>query len=62
MWDKNGRHTAKRRTKFDLKLTYYFNIMRWGGKVRVHNKSYGTLEEALASKPKGYLKTIDCEI
>lgn len=60
MWDKNGHHATKRRSKFDLVLTYYFNVTRWGGRVRVHNKSFKSLEEAVANKPKGYLKTIDC--
>lgn len=59
VWDINGRHTSKRKTKHDLVFSYFFNVTKWGQKIVVQNQPFTSVDDAIAYKPKGYIKTIE---
>lgn len=59
VWDKEGRHTQRRKTKHDLVFSRFYNVTKWGGKIKILNKAYPSLDEAVANRPKGYVKTIE---
>lgn len=59
-WDKNGRRSAKYRSKFDIvdNNKVYVNVKRWGSKL-VLGKPYTNLHEAKKNVSTGHLKTIE---
>lgn len=63
-WDKDGRRSTMRTSRYDLvdKPTYYFNVYRWGRKVLVQKEAFTNLNTALQNKPPQYLKTIECQL
>jgi hypothetical protein len=64
-WNLDGRHAAKRQSKYDLEIFHsnfprYVNVVIANGVKTISRKVYDTIEEAEQNKPvKGYVKTIE---
>lgn len=64
-WSLDGRRTGHNRSKLDLQLhdehqsVVYANVYVQNGVKRVSGKRYSSKADAVASAPRGYIKTIE---